>query len=68
MMIPLNPKFLLIVGFFLVLFGAAAPFLMVIGVLKSTFFLNFLSFGASIVGLFFGLLGIATLRQNSNRD
>lgn len=67
-MIPLNPKFLLLVGFFLVLFGAAAPFLMVIGVLQSTFFLNFLSFGASVVGLFLGLLGVATLRQNSTRD
>jgi len=60
-----NPRFLLIAGFFLVLFGAAAPFLMVIGVFESTFFLNFLSFGASVVGLFLGLLGIAMYRKSS---
>ena len=58
-----NPRALLIVGFFLVLFGAVAPFLIVIGVLESTFFLNFLSFGASIVGLFLGFLGISMYRK-----
>jgi hypothetical protein len=58
-----NPRSLLILGFFLVLFGAMAPFLMVIGVLESTFFLNFLSFGASVIGLFLGLLGIAMYRK-----
>jgi hypothetical protein len=36
---------------------------MVIGVLESTFFLNFLSFAASIIGLFLGLLGIAMYRK-----
>jgi len=63
-MIPLNPKYLLPVGFVMVLFGAVAPFLMVIGMLESTFFLNFLSFGSSIVGLFLGLLGIALYRKS----
>jgi hypothetical protein len=58
-----NPRSLLIVGFVLVFFGAAAPFLMVIGVLESTFFLNFASFIGSIVGLFLGLLGIAMYRK-----
>jgi len=62
----LNPKFLLPVGFVLVLFGAVAPFLMVMGVLESTFFMNFLSFGTSIVGLFLGLLGISTYRNRSD--
>ena len=66
-MISLNPNYLLPIGFVLVLFGAVAPFLMVLGVLESTFFLNFLSFGASIVGLFFGLLGIALYRKGPKR-
>lgn len=63
----LNPKVLISVGFVLVCFGAAAPFLMVIGVLQSTFFLNFAAYGSSIVGLFLGLLGIASLRRDSDR-
>jgi hypothetical protein len=64
MMISLNnPRSLLILGFFMVLFGAVGPFLMVIGVLESTFFMNFLSFIASIVGLFLGLLGISMYRK-----
>ena len=58
-----NPRSLLILGFFMVLFGAVGPFLMVIGVLESTFFMNFLSFIASIVGLFLGLLGISMYRN-----
>jgi len=62
-----NPRLLLIVGFLLVLFGAVAPFLIMIHVLESTFFLNFLSFAASIVGLFFGLLG-ATMFVRKRKD
>jgi hypothetical protein len=62
-----NPRSLLIVAFFLVLFGAAAPFLMVIGVFESTFFLNFLSFAASVIGLFLGLLGISIYRKPPKR-
>lgn len=62
-----NPRNLLIVAFFLVFFGAAAPFLMVIGVLESTFFLNFLSFAASIIGLFLGFLGISIYRKPPKR-
>lgn len=66
-MTSLDPKYLLPIGFLLVLFGAVAPFLMVMGVLESTFFLNFLSFAASIVGLFLGLLGIALYRKGPKR-
>lgn len=35
---------LIVVGFFMVLTGAVLPFLIVMGVLESTFFLNFLAF------------------------
>ena len=54
-----NPKRLIIIGAVLVIFGFVAPFLMILGYLRSTFFLNFLSFGASVVGLFLGMLGAA---------
>jgi len=54
-----NPKKIIIIGAVLVIFGFIAPFLMVMGVIQSTFFLNFLSYGASVVGVFLGFLGAA---------
>lgn len=55
-----NPKRLILIGFFLVLAGAVLPFLMVIQVFESTFFLNFFSFGATMAGLLLGMVGAAT--------
>jgi hypothetical protein len=44
----------------LVTLGMVLPFLMVMKVLESTFFLNFFSFAASVAGLFLGIIGGAT--------
>jgi hypothetical protein len=52
-----SPKTILIIGVFLMLAGVVFPFLMVIHVLESTFFLNFFSFGAQVAGLFLGFIG-----------
>ena len=46
---------LILIGFILSLLGVALPFLMVIHVLESTFFLNFLSFGLSVLGILLGI-------------
>lgn len=54
------PNHLILIGFALVLAGAMLPFLMVIRVLASTFFLNFFSFGATMAGLLLGMIGAAT--------
>jgi membrane associated rhomboid family serine protease len=54
-----HPKRLILLGFLLSLFGFVAPFLIVLGVLESTFALNFISYGASVAGLFTGMLGAA---------
>lgn len=66
----MNPKWLILIGFLLVLFGFVAPFLMVLGVFRSTFALNFISHGASISGLFLGMIGAAlytrTRRKREN--
>lgn len=51
------PWGLILIGFFLVLAGMVLPFLMVIGFLPSTFFLNFFSYGASLTGLSLGIIG-----------
>lgn len=55
-----SPRFLLAVSILLMLLGIVLPFLMVIHVLASTFFLNFFSWGASVAGLAFGTIGFAT--------
>jgi hypothetical protein len=55
----MEPKNLIIIGFFMVLFGFVAPFLMILGILESTLLLNFLSYTASIGGLFMGIIGAA---------
>jgi hypothetical protein len=55
----MQPWKLILIGFVLVLFGFVAPFLMVMRVVPSSFALNFLSYGASVVGLFLGLIGAA---------
>jgi positive regulator of sigma E activity len=54
-------EYLILIGFVLVMLGAILPFLMVMRILKSTFFLNFFSYGASVAGLFLGIIGCAYL-------
>jgi hypothetical protein len=58
-MLNFQPRTIIIIGFILVLAGFVLPLLMVIRVLESTFFLNFLAFAASVAGLFLGIIGAA---------
>jgi hypothetical protein len=62
-----NPRFLLSLGLFLMLLGVILPFLMVIKVVESTFFLNFFSWGASVAGLSFGTIGFALYERVRKR-
>jgi hypothetical protein len=55
----IHPLRLILIGFFLVLFGFVGPLLMVLGILETSFALSFLSHGASVGGLFLGLIGTA---------
>ena len=50
---------ILTLGFVLVLIGFVLPFLMVIQVVPSNLILSFISYGASVIGLFLGLIGAA---------
>jgi len=59
-----SPRFLLTLGVTLMLLGIVLPFLMVIHVWESTFFLNFFSWGASVAGLALGTIGFATYSRN----
>lgn len=64
-MIRVPPWGLILIGFVLVVIGVAVPFLMVIRAVPSTFFLNFFSYGASLTGLFLGIIGAS---QYMRRD
>jgi hypothetical protein len=53
-----EPK--VIIGFCLVIIGWVLPLLMVMQVIQATFFLCFLAYIASLVGLFLGMIGTAS--------
>ena len=59
-----SPSFLLGLGLFLMVLGIVLPFLIVIKLLESTFFLNFFSWGASVAGLSLGMIGFAMYSRN----
>jgi hypothetical protein len=53
----LSPVKIILIGLSLAILGVVLPFLMVLHVIQSTFFLNFFSYGASTVGLILGVIG-----------
>ena len=55
----MRPLAMILTGFGLSVLGIALPLMMLIHVLPSTFFLNFFSFTASMIGLFLGIGGAA---------
>jgi hypothetical protein len=55
----INPTQFIIIGLILVVLGFVLPMLMVMHILESTFFLNFFSYGASVLGLILGVAGSA---------
>jgi hypothetical protein len=58
---------LLLIGFFMVLAGVILPFLMVLRILESTFFLNFFSYTLSTLGVFLGIIGTAMYVRENRR-
>ncbi len=66
-MIERHPLRFILIGLALMILGIVLPFLMVIRVLESTFFLNFFAYGASVGGLFLGIIGVAMYARNSRR-
>ena len=52
-----RPLVMIILGFVLLMLGWILPFLMVMHVVPSTFFLNFFSYGVSLIGLILGIIG-----------
>lgn len=62
-----SPRFLLTLGLFLMILGIVLPFMMVIHVIESTFFINFFSWASSVVGLALGMIG-ATFMAARRRE
>ncbi|MFO7741085.1 MAG: hypothetical protein R6X31_02120 [Anaerolineae bacterium] len=55
----IHPVRLVVIGFILVLLGFVGPFLMVLGIVDTSFAFSFLSHAASVGGLFLGIIGTA---------
>jgi len=55
-----RPVLLIFIGFLCMMLGWILPFLMVMHILASTFFLNFFSYTVSLIGLILGIIGSAT--------
>ena len=59
-----KPLRLIAIAFVLLIIGVILPLLMVIGLLESTFPLNFLAAACSVAGITIGLIGITRSRRS----
>jgi len=60
---------MIVVGGAMMVVSIILPFLMVMQLLRSTFFLNFLAYGLSVAGILIGFIGMVTLvRVRRNKD
>jgi hypothetical protein len=65
----MSPGRMIFVGFILVVLGFLLPFLMMIQVIPTTFFLALISYMASLIGLFLGTIGAAFyVRERRDQD
>jgi membrane associated rhomboid family serine protease len=62
-----DPRAIIAIGFVLVLLGFVLPFLMVLQIVQANLALSFLSHGASVSGLFLGILGGALYVRKEKR-
>jgi hypothetical protein len=54
----MSARFMILTGLALLILGVAVPFMMVIQLVESTFFLNFASFTIQLIGLVMGVVGL----------
>ena len=66
-MMRISPFIMMIFGTALLVLGVVLPLLMVIKILPSTLWLSFLSYTASVVGMFVGLIGALTYARSKKR-
>ncbi len=61
MIIKWQPWKTILLGGSMLLVSVILPLLMVLQILRSSFFLNFLAYGLSVSGLLIGFIGIVTM-------
>ncbi len=66
-MIRISPLHMILLGSALLVLGVVLPLLMVIKILPSSLWLSFLSYTASVVGMFVGLIGALTYARYKKR-
>ncbi len=67
-MMRMTPKQMILLATALLVLGVVIPFLMVMDVLESTFFLNFFAYGCQVSGLVLGMIGaFSAVKINRNR-
>ena len=59
----LTPNKLILAGFIGVSLGVLLPLLMVMGYIRTTYFMSFLSYAFSVVGLGVGIMGVVWQRR-----
>lgn len=55
----MSPGAMIATALLLMVAGVVLPLFMVIHVVKSTFFLNFLAYALSLIGIFLGIIGVS---------
>jgi len=68
MMLRWQPWKILVLAGGMMIVSIIIPLLMVLQLLQSTFFLNFLSYTLSVAGLMIGMIGIVTMVKLRNKD
>jgi hypothetical protein len=58
----------ILLGFLSVLFGAVAPFLMVLQVIQASFLLIALAYCSSVIGVFLGIIGAFELHLDELKE
>ena len=61
----INPKYLVLIAFGMLLLGVALPLLMVMHVIPSTFFLNLVAYLCSFFGIVLGFMGAVWLSKQN---
>jgi len=65
-----DPKHLIWVGAILLLLGVVLPFLMVVHVIESTYFLNFFAYSCIVIGMVLTTIGtamVAGINRSKNK-
>jgi len=62
-----NPRVLIAAGLGLMVVGVLLPYLIIMKVLESTFLLNFIAYGAQVLGLVLGMVGVGFFAVSRRR-